>query len=60
MQIEQESSLIFFLSFSSECHSCIIKSLERIEALSFQQKNVKLDFIFTYAAGLNDGFFCDT
>lgn len=48
-----------FLSFRSECHSQIIKSLRTIGVLSPQQKNVRLDFIFTHVAGLNVSFFCE-
>ncbi|KAG2212348.1 hypothetical protein INT47_001708 [Mucor saturninus] len=43
----------------SECHSQIIKSLRTMGVLPPQQKNVRLDFIFTHVAGLNVSFFCE-
>ncbi|KAG2191955.1 hypothetical protein INT47_004738, partial [Mucor saturninus] len=43
----------------SECHSQIIKSLRTMGVLPSEQKNVKLDFIFSHVAGLSDGLFCE-
>ncbi|KAI9469028.1 MAG: hypothetical protein EXX96DRAFT_492230, partial [Benjaminiella poitrasii] len=43
----------------SECHSQTIKSLKKMGLLGEDEKDVRLDFVFTNSTGIQDVFFCE-
>lgn len=52
---------MLIISFRSECHSRIIKSLKQLSLIEKDVPNVKLDFIFcnTSVTGINDVLICE-
>lgn len=52
---------MLIISFRSECHSRIIKSLKELGLIKEDEPNVKLDFIFcnTSVTGINDVLICE-
>ncbi|KAI9252231.1 hypothetical protein EDC94DRAFT_281146 [Helicostylum pulchrum] len=43
----------------SECHSQTIKSLKANGLVDINEKDIRLDFIFTNSSGIQDVFFCE-
>lgn len=52
---------MLIISFRSECHSRIIKSLKELGLLKEDEPNMRLDFIFCNISvtGLNDVLICE-
>ncbi|KAG1305472.1 hypothetical protein G6F64_008349 [Rhizopus arrhizus] len=59
---------IFYLLFNSkhgyktkrsECHSQTIKALKANDLVDANEKDIRLDFIFTNSTGIQDVFFCE-
>jgi hypothetical protein len=52
---------MLIISFRSECHSRIIKSLKELGLLKEDEPNMRLDFIFcnTSVTGINDVLICE-
>lgn len=52
-------TLIKLKFYRSECHSQTIKALKANGLVDVNEKDIRLDFIFTNSTGIQDMFFCE-